>query len=376
MATITYTTMPTLEKFKKDSSVTLAFRDKDIILTHIDAKLAAHHTAIASHQQAIADLLLIELFQSCNVWITSFNRGNPLLLKGRYLAVLALFEAVVSELARALGIPKTANGADVYLAPKVAQKMRDMLGFELDPHGVHVDVTKGRAAVMDQAQRFQHRVYFKHGLAYQRPWWSQGANRLKFVLADSSHAAVPDGLRNANLPGAASTSGYGTFVMSQDRNLFMARHSLGGDNSFAGIFHSSYTAGSRVIAAGSMKIQQGRILGVRTDSGHYQPTVHGFRFLFQALQMYGVNCGQIELLNHLGQKYLVSLQDGSVFSDMVPGMQALPNHRAMVANDLLAPNSMVQLKEVFELNRDRSAEKATAIAKHAVKAPAPQAIAH
>ena len=365
MAELTYRHMPSVQQFKKDSSVALAVRDKDIILTHIDRKLQAYASAVASNEQNTADLLAMELFQSCNFWIASFNRRNPLMLKGRYPAVLALFEAVVNELATAFGLEKTKDGVDLYMAPKVASLMRDMFGFALHSHGVTLDVKESRAATLDEAQRATYRVYFKHGLAYQRPWWTTGPDRLKLRLADSQHAAVPEGLRNANLPGAQASPGYGTFVMTQDRNLYMAIHSLGESGTFAGIFHSSYSGGSRVIAAGSMKIQNGRVLGYRADSGHYQPTEHSLRFLLQALMMYGVDCGRVELLNHLGEPYYLS-STGSIRRDARPGDQAPGGHRRLMATDVLSPNSMLQLKEILDLNRFRAPIRTAAVKQKAV----------
>jgi hypothetical protein len=362
MASLTYTSLPTVAQWKKDSSVTLAIRSNDRVLLHIDKQLELYRHAIGvgNNMSYMADALLMELFQSCNFWIVRCNQGRDSDQRGRYHAVLALFEVVVSQLATAFGITKTANGQDVSYVHLVARRMRETFGLHVDGHGLKMDLVENRTRYMDRAERMRYRLYFRCGLIYQLPWWRNlPSGRMTPVLAESSHAAVDAAIRNQNNPDAAGTPGYGSFVLTLDRAFYMARHTAGAPGSGAGIFHSSYTAGDTVQMAGTMLIQHGRLKGIRLDSGHYMPNANALRSMVMALKMFQVDCSNVIVRDHFGKPYRFKPQTQDVVdSSTASYLSDNVNRRDLVIGDLMAPHSAAQLAAMLAEGRGRELRRA------------------
>jgi hypothetical protein len=283
---VSYRMIPTASQFQKGSSIAFANRSEDAILKHIDWLLTCYEKANrGAGDYSLRRVILCDLFLTCNYWIKSYHERNPRMKKERYPAVLALFEIVVNTLGTLL---QCGRG-------KVAATIDEMYGRDLGEHGVTIDEVNDQAKYFDRLQRQHYRLKFKGGLAYQYQWWVADPPPPQLVLAESSRAYAE--IRRG---GQWGTLNYAGFIMTVERELFMTKHWVGPHGSKEGIFHSSYTAGDRVMMAGTMLIEHGSIRGIRSDSGHYKPTEQNMANLLQALGMFGVDLRPIVLLDHNG----------------------------------------------------------------------------
>ncbi len=283
--TVTYRTVPPASVFVRDSSVLLAVRNDDIILKHIDWLLKCYEqykTTVVLKRPVI----LCDLFLTCNYWIKSFHERNPRMKKERYPAVLALFEAVVNQLTLTVQCTRA----------QLAEVIGEIYGREMDMHGVNMDDFRKEAKYFSRMERQIYRLRFKGGLAYQYQWYLEKPI-MTLVAANSSNAYNPEVDRGGS--NGASVN-FGGFVMTMEREVFMAKHAIVGACSRLGVFHSSYTAGDRVIMAGTMLIESGVIKAIRSDSGHYHPTQQNMAALLQGLAMFGVDLRPIRLVNFDG----------------------------------------------------------------------------
>lgn len=309
MAEIKYEDVPNPECWRKDSSAFAAIRSKDIILGQIDRYIDQY--VVAKNQAGGAGkVLLTDMFQACNAWLAGYMRGSANMLKDRHPAVQALFDVTSLKLADALGVPKTRGKEDLSPVQRqmaVANKMRDGLGIQITPSGLTTDITCGRGTNIQSARLKEFRISFKGGLAYQNTWWAAKVERKP---AESENTA--DDTRT--LGGVASSKGFAAFVVTLDRNFYMALHRVGTNYGHDGLFHSSYNNGEPLLMAGTIRILEGVITGLRLDSGHYQPSVERLRALAGAFEMYQVDMSRISVLTFDGQQ-LMYLDSGHFYSE-------------------------------------------------------------
>jgi hypothetical protein len=293
---VTYTSMPSFEKWMKDSSVTFAVRTKDIILTRIDELLAALHASLKQQERSMSILSICEIFMTSNAWIAALHRQTADLKakgkspaapeKDRYPAMLALFGATVSELKKIFSV-----NSDV----AVSNAMKEYFGRQMSVHGVFADEKLRLAKYFTRDERAIYRLHFKGGLAYQYPWMSPDAPmKLRPAYSMFSTYGIS---RGHGFDGVSEN--YSGFVMTMDRDIYVATHaSVGVKGSSGGVFHSSYTAGERVVFAGTLMIHAGTISAIRTDSGHYMTQNANIMSLLMALKMYGVKIDGIALYDY------------------------------------------------------------------------------
>jgi hypothetical protein len=287
-----YSDIPTLETWKKDSSVALAVRSKDQILTRIDELVDACGKAADGGAWLY---LATDLFFTLDFWLKT-QKTNSNLEKGREPAVMALYKCVVNWLCFSFG-------CTVNVLPR---ELEYYFGREMGFHGTKLDTALDCAQYLKRSEARKYKLFFKDGLAYQFPWWDSSARvgKAKFSLAQSKRAYEP-----AVFSGGHRV-GWGGFAMSMGRDIYMAKHhctkGFGKNGNF---YHSSYLGGDAVMCAGTMHIEDGIIKGLSTDSGHYRPDNTHVLNLLQALKMYGVNLGTIQVQDHMGQAYLVGKAD-------------------------------------------------------------------
>lgn len=301
----TYTSIPFSTRFDLDTTVMLKFRNDDPYLKCIDRLLDRYHWSKKSQQEVV----LCELFQTCNYWIKRYHQKDPVCLKERYPAVLALFEAVADELAVRFGCTETRG--DFVTNPtgevaafrfrtqhmQVAHIIQQIYGRDMHVHGIQVDQEDLQARYLDRAERAIYRLTFKAGLAYQYQWWLGLGRKTKQVLAESKFAYAA--LRRAAESATVKTSafiGWGMLVITLERDVYMAKPDIG-----QGMFHSSLTRGGRVTFAGTVFVRAGKVLGIRPDSGHYKPTETNMALALQVLAMHGVNLNELWVFDYMGR---------------------------------------------------------------------------
>jgi hypothetical protein len=285
MGVITYSSVPSANRFRSDSSVTFAVRRKDIILSHIDWLLSKLETTPEKRV-----VILCDLFMTCNFWIKAYHEHNPNIERQRYPVVLALFESIVGALAKTWGCSQT----------KVAQTIREIYGRDMHTHGFQVDYGQGRAKYFSPIEAAQYRLRFKGGLAYQYQWWDPKLSH-RLTLADSSRCYTEVSRRGENGRMAVGSKDYCIFAMTLERVVYLGKADVGETDSHSGIFHSSFNGGGIVTMAGTIHIVHGRIKGIRADSGHYKPTEMNMALFLQALAMYGVPIENIALFSYDGE---------------------------------------------------------------------------
>ncbi len=281
-----YQTLPTLDQWKRDSSVALAIRNNEPGLKRID-ELVMRIGQGTNHVETYGPLL-IDLFLSINYWFAERKDRPGRVHEGRLPAMRALFAFVVDQLKPLMATSSDSNPT----AMSIGKTIAEMTAVSMDSHGYVADSDFNMRAFSKEQLR-QYRLEFNGGLAYQIEWWRPRPLRWS-APADSARFA-PNGPRLANA--GRPTPNAAPFIMDLKRRIYMTHHDRD-----AGIFHSSYNNGSPVVMAGTIVIVKGKITTVRLDSGHYAPGVDNLPAFLMALRMYGVNLRDIRLLDYKGVK--------------------------------------------------------------------------
>lgn len=228
--------------------------------------------------------LLGEIYFIADSWLRSADRYKHSTQQShqekynyRRAAVEQLYVTTVNELCKAIE-------CSVNVLP---QALEEMFGRVLTDHGNKVDSQPGVARYLSRAQVERYRVVFDSGWAYM---WDPSKPG-KRALADSTAKTWEYGPYAPSTAGAMFEPGYAGFAMSMSRKLYMGNHAGGFDHN--NFFHSSYLSGETVMCTGSIYIQNGQVVGLCNDSGHYQPTIEHLANVVQALSAEGVNPAQI-----------------------------------------------------------------------------------
>lgn len=273
-----YPTIPSSEQWEKDSSTLLSRRADDKLLVQIDKAIAdlpfegnddLSRDQIKYAQNDVA----CDLFFLVDHWLKTFRtaRGAD---KRREPAMQALYRCVAQHLC---GI----FDCTINVLPMMLERF---FGRSLTAHGAQIDGVSNAAKYLDRAEREQFKLHWKNGLAYR---WSLG----KLVLVDSRDKEI-------NLTRVGNE--FAGYVMSMTRDFYMAAHFDGhrGTGHRANFYHSSYLAGGTVMCAGSLRIDKGKVTGVMTDSGHYQPDPSHVVNVLRALRMHGVDLCHVIVRDH------------------------------------------------------------------------------
>jgi hypothetical protein len=275
-----YRTIPTLAQWRSDSSVTLGTRSSDVILSRIDALVAAFNERPREFQVIVCDL-----YFTIDYWLKYF-KTNSKMEKGREPAMMVLFKVVVDYLCGMLNCRMWS----------LRHELETVFGRELTPLGLKMDLLEKRAQYLERAELEKYKIWFRGGMAYQWPIQpGQGARQL--VNSADVYNARAGAMNTSELPAV----NYGSFVLSMERDFYMARHAPGSEDKFDGFYHSSYMAGKTVMAAGSMLIVGGRIERLRPNSGHYKPLDTNTLAVVQTLLMVGAPIHDLIVEDFLGK---------------------------------------------------------------------------
>ncbi|MGC4084194.1 MAG: hypothetical protein QM736_19305 [Vicinamibacterales bacterium] len=291
---IVYIAMPSLAQWQHDSSVALAVRRNDKVLTNVDDLVGQFEQSNDNFRRLG---LACSLYFALDYWLKMY-RSEPTMARGRAQAMEALYK-YVTMLYLCDRLQCTIN--------TLPRELELLFGRELSACGRIVDGAHRAAEYLTRAEASKYKLSFKDGKAYQYPWWEAQPQDVR-RLAESSHAATSEA---HNDPNAHFFRKYGFFTMSMGQDIYMAKHYVAKGPKFdrnnnvidlidKGIYHSSYLAGIPAMFAGSMLIEGGVIKGIRSDSGHYQPADVNTASLLRALSMMGVPINQIEVYDYVG----------------------------------------------------------------------------
>ena len=263
----TYANIPSAAQFKNDSSVLAAVRAKDHNLAAIDGLLEAFPRATARDERFTA---LVELFFAINSWVMALRAKVSGVEPKRYDAIMALLAVVEKELMAMLGIANRGT---------LASELVKICGLKLTSGGLSTDL-RFNAQYFKSARREAAKLHILGGVIKRytvdlvgAPKGLQPVESSWFVNANMSRGAAGFALPD-----------FAPFVMSMEREFFMTYHFHGSQ----GVYHSAYFAGGPVAMAGTMLIRNGRLLGIRGDSGHYQPGPEKMAACLRALKAKGV----------------------------------------------------------------------------------------
>ena len=284
-----YNAIPTVNQFQSDSSVTFAVRAEDKILKHLDWLLERYHLHSRKPDADLQRIILCEIFLGANYWIKAYHEKKAAMKKERYPAVLALFEAAVGQLATLLRCSR----------PMVAIQIEEIFGRELMPEGAKTDAAaKTKPEFFTAMQLELYRIRFRAGRAYHAGL--DATHPLHLAPLDTAPFFFEIARKGTDGKQATMNKGWGPFVMTMEREFYMTKHwfdTPGHQN----IFHSSYTHGRTISAAGTMYAEHGIIKGIRPDSGHYKPLEHNIVSALLALQMFAVRMDEIEVQDYAGE---------------------------------------------------------------------------
>jgi hypothetical protein len=303
MKTIVYKDIPSLDQWKRDSSVAFAVRKEEPGLIRIDDLLAEYPSKSATRDAQ--GPFWIDLFLTIEYWFKMRQIRPGHVEEGRLPAMRGLLDIVLEELSPFFSIREDKGGTmgttgelrDHRSAWLVSKCIKRMTGASMTNHGFGADHNMN-CTQFDATTVWDYRLWFRDGRAYQVPWWAGNPGDKKLVLANSKHGYLAGVTRG--IGDQPSIKNWSPFIMTISRFIYMAKHDFDPARKKDNYFHSSYNDGNRVGMAGTIGIEDGIIRGVRLDSGHYQPGLHNLTSFLWALKMYQVDLSKVELFDYSG----------------------------------------------------------------------------
>lgn len=236
--------------------------------------------------------VLAEIWFAADLWLKaagsgSGKRGYSHTIDDKLLAkVQEVYEKASKDLAKRAGVPIN----------RLPSWLEQHHGKGMEAHGTDLDVTKNLARWLTANQRDLFRVHVQGGKLYQYNWWELDLDRLlardsriEMFVATGALELVPVESSRGSTKGII-TPGYTGFVMSMGSDLYMTAQypptSRGAEQT--AMYHSNYTAGLPVQAAGEMLVKNGVVEVVNPRSGHYRPTTAHTAQLLRRLEMQGI----------------------------------------------------------------------------------------
>jgi hypothetical protein len=175
----------------------------------------------------------------------------------------------------------------------VSQRVTEMVGRDLTEGGRKTDEERN-VLYYDKLLVKKFRLRFRSGRVYR--YEDRSRLPVRLVPLDSELFEQKDA--EVEVKGAKRLRGWGPFVMTVEREFYMSKHYMPGENDpTQGIFHSAYSAAGAISFAGTMLVKNGQILGIRGDSGHYQPLLHNMTVALAALSMHSVPLQSIRVID-------------------------------------------------------------------------------
>lgn len=286
-----YTQLPTFGQWKSHSKVPSirVWRKHDIILKSIDSVVVALNK---TRDNGMRNYLMVELYFITNYWLRNFRTqrsGN--MHPDRENAIRSLCRYTIKKMAAGFG-------CGIQAVPTMLERF---YGRTMGTHGRTTDASEPYHYIK-RADIEQYRLFFDKGKAYCFDWENKRFGE-DFVLklANTEHIYFRDtDMKSLQL-------GWARFAMSMSRDIYLAPHiPFGAAKRYremgapAPVCHSSYLAGKPVLCAGSLEIKDGRIIGVKSDSGHYQPTYQQLMSLIQHFATVGVDVAKVDVCDFLG----------------------------------------------------------------------------
>lgn len=247
---------PTLEQWKKASSVTFAFRSSDKLVLQIDDLIRLYWDMRQSRYEIMYQIYRVSLY-----WMK--HLGNKVKGDEKRLEAVAALNFFIRDRFK--------------LDFKLGEEEFDELMMALFGKPVHVAYEDGEVFnssrtvqyIADETERRKFKLAFRKKLACKR---------------DENGLAIYDTSEDV---GKSDTKGEAIFVMDASWKIYTGSYSRGM------FHHSSFLAGGWSLAAGTMKVNRGQIAEVTPDSGHYQPGLQQMLNVTERLRTYGVDLKKV-----------------------------------------------------------------------------------
>lgn len=286
-----YPELPTVQAWKKDSSVGNLFTPKrrnDPTLLRIDRMVKSLNKQQAAGPYAYK---LGGLFSTTMYWNNNY-KYNRQMEAGRRDAIMKLNLFTGNQLAR---LHNCGLGG-------LAFKLQELYGKSMDQYGVDLDGAGGvDGGYMSPDKRERYRVVFRNGLAH----------RFSTKLSAKPNMALKL-IHTPDAPGDTAREGSG-FVFSLSNELFVGAFGMG---NIGPTYHSSFMGGRPVKCAGMIIIEHGVVTQIRNDSGHYRPSDESLAQVLRHLKTIGADISKITVEQH---------KDGGTRAGGVPFLQANGN---------------------------------------------------
>lgn len=263
-------------------------RHDDRGLTHLDWLLARYHFRMGKSDDDKRCVTLCDIFVTAKFWIKSYLQNDSIKRHEGYPSVLGLFERAKYELSFAFGCRE----------PEVELRITEIFGRDLAPEGERT-IAHRDAAYHDKLQLQLYRLRFHGGRAYQLCQSARDRGRFAPVNSrDFYEVATVLNAEDGEL--AERFEDWGPFVMTLEREFYMGKHRAN-NRTGGSIFHSVYARGGMISMAGAMLIQNGQILGIRSDSEHYKLLENNMAMVITKLGMYSVPLMPIRVYSGEGE---------------------------------------------------------------------------
>ena len=151
--------------------------------------------------------------------------------------------------------------------PEIIEAIKQQELLDVNDDSKDLDKKDG-TKFLSPEQRGAFRVHIKHGLFVKD-------NKIFSTEDMKSH----------------KKQGYAAYTLNSNGEFHLFTHLQMTDH----MAHSSMNAGAPVVAAGELKIENGRLAMITTHSGHYQPTIFSVHRLLEHLSHHGVDISETEV---------------------------------------------------------------------------------
>lgn len=311
-----FTRIPTFPEWKSKSGSGSIFtsRGQDKVLLRIDELVKEYGRTNNGPESAY---FLGEIYFATNYWLRNIGRVRGTgMHKGRTDAIRQLLRCAVRLLSKTFQCSVQA----------LPNELEWMYGRSQSTHGISMPGQNLKRHVSEN-----YKVHFKKGVAWHFNT-DTGLDQVKLVRASTSSKHVKSDFN----PGTRmnSRSSYKFCVLSMSRDLYMGGHfkrtMMGGLTETRAQFHTSWLAGLPVQCAGSIKIIDGNVKAICSDSGHYKPTDDHLINFLEMLKMVGVDIAEVEVYDYsfsllgLGNVVLANRGNLATLIDRARGLNVAP----------------------------------------------------
>ncbi len=256
--TRSYSGLPSVGQWHTDTRPgRVGMNANDPVLRTIDDLMGALRSAADGAELYLRGLL----FFATMTWLNQYKRDPRMSAECRK-PILSLNLFAANDLARVLNCSLR----------ELASKLQDIYGVEMSEHGVNTDLKHDcKEEYLSNALRERYRLFILQGLACH---YKKAERKFRPLVK-----GVFSGMRE----------GYG-FVLSMSNVMY-----VGELESKVLSYHSYFMGGRSVQCAGTISFDNGKVVYLKNDSGHYKPCDPSLVKVLLYLRMNGVEMVRIKV---------------------------------------------------------------------------------